>query len=302
MPLSGLHLLLTYQCPFECDHCFVWAGPRQSATLTTEQIATILAQAESLDTLRWIYFEGGEPFLYHPVLVRAVELASASGFKVGLVSNGYWATAEADAEEWLRPFAGMVHDLSISSDLFHFSEKLSRQSRIASDAAGRLGIPVDVITISDPGGGSGNEPTGQLPHGESPVRFRGRAASVLAAHQPKAPWHTFTECPCEDLRDPGRVHIDPLGSVHICQGLTIGNLFERALVELWAGYDPEHHPIIGPLLSGGPAELARSLDLTTEEGYADACHLCYEARRQLRCRFPELLGPDQMYGIASESE
>jgi hypothetical protein len=31
--------------------------------------------------------------------------------------------------------------------------------------------------------------------------------------------------------------------------------------------------------------------------YADACHLCYEARRSLRERFPEVLLPDQMYGV-----
>jgi len=30
--------------------------------------------------------------------------------------------------------------------------------------------------------------------------------------------------------------------------------------------------------------------------YADACHLCYEARLGLRSRFPALLGPDEMYG------
>jgi hypothetical protein len=31
-------------------------------------------------------------------------------------------------------------------------------------------------------------------------------------------------------------------------------------------------------------------------GYADACHLCYEARTALRARMPEILGPGQMYG------
>jgi len=31
--------------------------------------------------------------------------------------------------------------------------------------------------------------------------------------------------------------------------------------------------------------------------YADACHLCYTAREQLRPRFPHLLAPDAMYGV-----
>jgi len=31
--------------------------------------------------------------------------------------------------------------------------------------------------------------------------------------------------------------------------------------------------------------------------YADACHLCYQARTTLRERFPQVLNPDQMYGV-----
>ena len=38
MKLDGLHILLTYQCIYECDHCFVWGSPRQTGTLTLEQI------------------------------------------------------------------------------------------------------------------------------------------------------------------------------------------------------------------------------------------------------------------------
>ena len=48
---------------------------------------------------------------------------------------------------------------------------------------------------------------------------------------------------------------------------------------------------------GGPAELVRRFDLPHNEGYADACHLCYSTRKTLRSRYPNLLGPDQIYGI-----
>ena len=59
---------------------------------------------------------------------------------------------------------------------------------------------------------------------------------------------------------------------------------------------PKLGPRIGPLLRGGPAELVRHYTLPHDEGYADACHLCYEARRMLRSRFPDVLCPDQVYG------
>ena len=38
----------------------------------------------------------------------------------GIVTNCYWATAEPDAELWLKPLADLeVSDLSVSSDTFH---------------------------------------------------------------------------------------------------------------------------------------------------------------------------------------
>jgi len=73
-------------------------------------------------------------------------------------------------------------------------------------------------------------------------------------------------------------------------------MFERPLVELVEEYNPQAHPIVGPLLAGGPAALVERYDLPHEETYVDACHLCYEARVMLRQRFPKWLTPDQMYG------
>ena len=297
MELSGLHLLLTYQCTFECDHCFVWGSPWQSGTMTLEKIREILDQAGEAGSIRWIYFEGGEPFMYYSILRKAVQLARQMGFKVGVVSNAYWATALEDAIEWLKPFAGLVEDLSISSDLFHYSEKLSQQARFASQAAVSLSIPVGIITVAAPESGQGEHTTGQLPQGETAVMYRGRAAEKLVQHARPQPWEGFTECPFEDLRAPGRVHLDPFGNLHICQGISLGNLFATPLKEICQRYVPEAHPIVGPLLQGGPAELARRYRLPDQERYADACHLCYQTRRELRPQFPRLLTPDHMYGV-----
>jgi hypothetical protein len=120
--LSGLHLLLTYECNYECDHCFVWGGPTQTGTMTLEIIGQILEQATALGTIEWIYFEGGEPFLYYDTLLAGVRQARESGFRVGIVSNAYWATSDAEAEKQLQPLVGLVEDLSISSDAYHGKE------------------------------------------------------------------------------------------------------------------------------------------------------------------------------------
>ncbi len=293
MKLSGLHILLTYQCTCECDHCFVWSSPRQRGALTAQEIDQILQQAQEAG-VKSIYFEGGEPFLYFPILVHGVQEAARLGFSVGIVSNAYWATTVADAAVWLQPFAGRLADLTVSSDLWHCEKELGEEPQNAIAAAKLLGIPTGVISIAQLDESAACS-KGQL-EGRGEVMFRGRAASVLAPKAPTQPWASFKECPHEDLRDPGRVHLDPFGNLHICQGLVLGNLFRTPLKEICAAYDPEAHPICGPLLEGGPAALVTEYGLTPRPGYADACHLCYEARSALRDRLPEVLVPGQMYG------
>jgi MoaA/NifB/PqqE/SkfB family radical SAM enzyme len=297
MKLSGLHILLTYQCTLECDHCFVWSSPWQSGVMTLGNLRRLLQQAQDLGTIESIYFEGGEPFLYYGLLLAGTREAARLGFEVGVVSNGYWATSVDDALEWLRPFAGLLNDLSISSDLYHWSEALSRQMQNARAAAEQLGIPLGVISIAQPEAANAASTTGQLPAAESAVMYRGRAAQKLAVRAPHQLWTQFAECPYENLREPGRIHVDPFGNVHICQGIALGNVFRTSLKEICEAYDPESHPIIGPLLTGGPAELARRYQVPHAEDYADACHLCDDARRKLRQRFPEILMPDQMYAV-----
>jgi MoaA/NifB/PqqE/SkfB family radical SAM enzyme len=295
MKLSGLHILLTWQCVYECDHCFVWGSPRQSGALTLERVEYILRQAKSAG-VESIYFEGGEPFLYYAILRKAVHIADDMGFSVGIVSNAYWAITVADAEEWLRPFVGRLGDLSVSSDLYHCEDRLGEQPQNAVAAAKRLGIPTGVISVAQPDDDA-KESQGQLTEDESGVMYRGRAAVKLAERASSQPWERFDSCPHEDLREPGRIHLDPLGNLHICQGIIIGNLFEKPLKQICEEYDPDSHPICGLLLSGGPSALVTEYNLKHGSHYADACHLCYEARTTLRARFPELLAPDQMYGV-----
>jgi len=297
MQLSSLHLLLTYQCTLECDHCFVWGSPWQTGTMTLAEIRYLLEQAESLGTVESIYFEGGEPFLYYPLMLAGVREAVQKGFQVGIVSNGYWATSLSDALVWLEPLAGLITDLSISSDLYHWSESLSQRAGTAHAAAEQLGVPVGLISVAQPEATAADASVGQLPIGQSAVMYRGRAADKLAPRVPHLSWDRFTECPHEDLREPGRVHVDPLGNLHLCQGLIIGNVFETPLKVICDNFKPESHPIISSLLQGGPADLVRRYHLTHRPAYADACHLCDSARRALRTRFPSLLGPNQMYGV-----
>jgi MoaA/NifB/PqqE/SkfB family radical SAM enzyme len=199
MNLTGLHLLLTYKCTLECDHCFAWGSPWQSGVMSMANIQEVLHQAQELGTITTIYFEGGEPFLYYATLLQGVRESASLAFHTGIVSNGFWATTEEDAMNALSPFAGLIQDLSISSDLFHWDETNLQLARNAIDAANRLGIPVGMLSIARPERAEIPGVSGQLAVGESKVMFRGRAAEKLAGQVPGISWESFTTCPHENF-------------------------------------------------------------------------------------------------------
>jgi hypothetical protein len=253
-------------------------------TFTAARVREVLDQAVEVGTVTRVYFEGGEPFLYYAVLLDGVRAARERGLEVGVVTNTYWAESVEDAELWLRPLveAGLT-DLTVSDDPLHHGEEGESPARRALDAARRMGIPSGSICID-------SSVTAE------DVRLRGRAAEKLAEGRPVRPVAGFDECPDEDLTDPGRVHVDAYGNVHLCQGVLMGNLFETPLPELMRNFDPASHPIVGPLLRGGPVALASEHGVAHEPEHPSACHLCYRVRQTLRGRFPEHLGPPQVYG------
>ncbi len=299
MNLTGFHILLTYTCNYECDHCFVWGSPWQTGTFTLARLEEVFRQAQEVGSIREIYFEGGEAFLYHPILTEGVARAKKLGYWTGIVSNGYWATGKEDAWMWLKPLVTAGLDrLELSYDIYHGDDLEPPEDHPALAAARDLFLDESIIVVEPPVGMRDPEASRPgLPLTGGDVMFRGRAAEKLTAGLPRQAWSSFTTCPYEDLVDPGRIHVDPFGNLHLCQGIAIGNLFDRPLLEIVTEYDALAHPIVGPLLEGGPARLVEEFDLDHEAGYVDACHLCYTARQALRQRFPAELGPDQMYGI-----
>jgi Radical SAM superfamily len=294
--LTGIHFLLSYRCTYECDHCFVYSSPSAKGTITASQIRGALDEARKIGTIEWIYFEGGEPTLFYPLLLEGIRMARAAGFEVGIVTNAYFATTEEDAALWLAPLKELgIADLSISDDAFHSDGKPTPAQRAVA-AARKLGLPVGSICIEPPTVATNVTREKGAPVVGGGVVFRGRAVEKLAAGLPTRDWESFTECPHEELRELSRVHLDPYGNVHLCQGLSMGNAWQTPLSTLVKNYNVAAHPIAGPLASGGPALLVKEYSIPHDDGYVDACHLCYRARQALLDRFPQYLAPRQVYG------
>ena len=295
--LTGIHFLLSYQCTYECDHCFVYSSPTAEGTITARQLRAALDEARKIGTINRIYFEGGEPTLFYPLLLEGVRMARAAGFEVGIVTNGYFAMAEEDAALWLKPLKELgIVDLSISDDTFHSDAETSPAKR-ALAAARKLRLPAGSICIEPPSVAATSAHAKGAPVVGGGVMFRGRAVENLAPGLPTRNWEEFTECPHEDFADPGRVHFDPYGNVHLCQGLSMGNAWATPLSTIVKNYDVAAHPIAGPLQSGGPTLLVKEYNIPHDDGYVDACHLCFRARQALLGQFPQYLAPRQVYGM-----
>ncbi len=290
--------LLTYRCDLECDHCFVWGSPKGKGTFTLDQVRNVLSEAKKLETVNYIAIEGGEPFLYYPIMVKTVKEAVDLGFRVEILSNCYWATSSRDAVEWLSPMAETKNvELSLSSDLYHGESWINEEVKNAAKAAKLLNIKAGVISVKCPASeASGTKEIEGAKVDSWELMYKGRAFLKLAEKASKKPWSEFKKCPYENFTKQERVHVDSFGHVHVCQGISIGNAWQKPFSKIIEEYNLYENPILEPLVRGGPVALVEKFGLPHEEVYADACHLCFATRLLLREKYPDILVPDQMYG------
>ncbi len=289
--LYGIHLILTYTCTRECDHCWFYCSSKTEGTFTINQIIELLNEARKIET-EWIYFEGGEPFLYYTILLEGLKIARDMGFKTGIATNSYWATSIEEAKRWLKPLSMLnVSILGISEDPFHFDGNSSKNTpaRIATFVAENLGLKVLTLSVNKP---SIEEIMGH----ERRLVFKGRAVEKLTENLPRKFWKDLDRCPNRDLVNPKKLHVDSFGNIQICQGISIGNMWKTPLSNLVENYDVKLHPICYPLLKGGPALLAKRYNVHHDNEYVDECHFCTIIRKALLDDFSEYLAPRQVYG------
>ena len=281
--LTGIHCLMTYSCSAECDHCFVWCSPRQGGPITIAQIDRLLDELAAVPQVKSLCGEGGEPFLFLRELMHLVRQGTARGYEVSALTNAFWAVSDDAARRVLGPLrdAGLA-SLGISTDCWHarsvYPDRVDRALRVCEE----LGVKSSKMVTEADG-----------------VMFRGRAAARLSScAREMTDWRELNKCGKETLAEPGRVHLDHYGGLHLCQGLLMGDR-AHGVARVIHGYDPSAHPVVRLLTDGGPRRLAEEAageGFEPRPAYAGGCHLCYEVRKFLRRRWPELLGPDEMYG------
>jgi hypothetical protein len=268
------------------------------------ELEGLLEQAATIEGVKTVYFEGGEPMLYYPLVQMGIERATELGLDTGIVTCGYFATTVPDGEMWLRPLkAAGLRSLEVSIDRLHGEGEANAHARNLAEAGHLLGMDVSILSVCDPREIESEEaPALRTGEDSTPAMLRGRAAHQLVSGLEVRHVDAFTECPFEELEAPTRVHVDPYGNIHICQGILAGNVWESSLSQVVMGYEPREHPVLGPLIDGGPRMLAEWTGVGTESHFASECHACYEIRRALRLEpgYRPVLGPNQVYGEEPE--
>jgi hypothetical protein len=204
----------------------------------------------------------------------------------------------------LRPLKDLgLSSVEVSIDSLHGAADAMTHGRNLVDAANTLGLDVNVISVCDPRDDECNADSKPRSGEEAvPAMLRGRAAHELVDGLDTHHIGKFTDCPFEELERPTRLHVDPYGNVHICQGILAGNVWDSSLLQIVKGYDPRAHPVLGPLIEGGPEALAKALGIEMDSQYASECHACYEIRKGLlgETRMRRFIGPNQVYGEEPE--
>ena len=319
MSLEGVDFLLTFKCVAKCRHCSYRASPDRSGVMSVEDFQrymTVLAREQDLS---WVTFHGGEPFLFYKTLKRCIEIARKLGQKdVGVITSGYWGGSQRNAQTRLQDLkrAGLT-SVFFSVDAFHQEFVPFRSVRTAINAARAIGFDKIVVTgyylDSVESENAFNAKTeeylerlglaGDFRIDKYPMRVGGRGSDQLAKFLRCKAGVPAGKCVLpywagETLKDPKAIEIDFLGNVTICPGLCIGNARAESLSAIMRQYDYRQHPLIRLLAESGPSKLLEFPEASlcvTKGKYVSDCHLCYELRKGLRARFPELLEPESCY-------
>jgi MoaA/NifB/PqqE/SkfB family radical SAM enzyme len=291
-------LMLTYKCPAACEFCYYNCSPDREGLMPIE---TALSAWQSLielaGTSAEIHITGGEPFLFFDHLVEI--LARAHQRKLigldAIETNAYWAK---DRETILKRMKILkeygIKRLKISWDPFHAEYIEEKNVTLLADTAKEVIGPENVLVRWDKYLGCGIDMKSmdltqrcemyKQAMDDFPVRLTGRSAHKLAPIFADKSVEEVSSKNCAKPFFSKGIHIDPYGNVFcgLCSGITIGNVTNTSLKDIWENMDPTKLPLVSSLIKGSPAALldeAVDLGFTVKEKYAGKCHLCSDMRQ-----------------------
>jgi len=320
---SDLGLILSYKCQAACAHCLYNCGPEWADWMTPEEVRAALEATLHWDQRYQVHITGGEPFLNFPLLLHAVETATALGISNYLETNAGWCVREELVEKrFLALKEAGLEAVLISCSPFHAEtiplERTVLGIRKALEIFGRRGTIVylsewleqlhsfdskGTTSLEDYVKAYGAQDAGRLFWEGYGLISGGRSGYRLGHLIQGRPAGSFQGMNCSrEILYAHHSHFDLYGHFisGFCGGLTVGDW--HALPELLGRFRSRECPsLISILVDQGPFGLFTYAQEVyeykpLEDGYAGKCHLCVDVRKHLvqQGDFPELQ-PKEFY-------
>ncbi|MHC4405768.1 MAG: radical SAM/SPASM domain-containing protein [Planctomycetota bacterium] len=288
---NSLVLETTYFCNARCSHCYTRCGPERSYKVRMPVAAAkrVISQAASISCVQnRCHIGGGEARIFWDELREMLRYAADLGFRNSIVTNGFWATRESEADRKVSELvAAGVEIIEISADAMH-------QEFISTDAVTNLiraaqarGVAI-TLRVSTTKTRRAGEVVIELPAENQrdiaiaccKVTPHGRAAYEI----PGDDIWVEEGIPVGSCHSALNLNVTPSGDVfpccagsETCPPLALGNAFETSLSQVLSSLRWSF--LVRTLVHAGPAYFAALLKEAGPgagllSGYSSYCHLC----------------------------
>ncbi len=306
---QDIGIIMTYRCPSGCKHCLYNCGPGwEKEAMSPQTLRQALEAVASWPQPPQVHLSGGEPFLYFPLLLEGVRMATGLGLWCYVETSAVWCTARADITGQFEVLqAAGLQAILISCSPFHAERIPPAHTLRAIQAAIEVFGPnrvivylpnfVEIIQYFDlerPTPLSryeetfGRKEAGRILWQGYGIISGGRAGYRLGHLVPRQRAAAFARLNCaSDILYAPHSHLDLYGNFisAFCGGLTVGDWHDlpQLLADFQAGRYP---PLVKVLLEEGPYGLGKLAQeqygyQPLPDGYTGKCHLCVDVRRHL---------------------
>ena len=253
---------ITLRCNLRCRHCVV-SAEKKGSDMPLDTVRAWLEETTKLKHIETVCFTGGEPFLVYNVLKEGVNIAHDLGFKVTVVTNGYWAKSMPHALKLLKAINHLSR-MTISFDRYHLEFLPLETLKTAIRAGQETGITTDIRISYLNNEEKEIDEAARLLDGvlsrdkitTQPIVRAGRAASLTDGD-----FCSFElDMPCEGAGIPV---LQPDGNLQACCGpaynlpyanpLWLGNVNETSLSHVLE--EAQYNPAVHVIRSRGPYHL-----------------------------------------------
>jgi len=277
---TAVGMAASWHCDAKCSHCYIPADERRRDGFD-ERVAEAALHGLP-ESIEWVVFTGGEPFLHPDRLVELARMVSESGRSASVVTNGAWALKWGRAEELLSEARQSgLRGLTVSVDEYH-------RPAVPLDAVARLlrraqemGFAINVAGV-----GKKSREKIELLEADGLVLAYPREYNLfnlenvgIASYLTKDRVRNLDLGECRAVIEP---LIGPDGSVYACCSyrlfdiqtpvLARGNLLERSLGEILEEAGRDY--LLAALAAMGPGGLSELLGRSTSRRVTSRCGLC----------------------------